>query len=154
MDAEIRTWAAQFASPEAQAAYENAEKADFQSKGHIVTWTVSTARDGIVGRAASYHEAMRGCLNDYGRTLIIHDPIGRIAAIMRDGRELEDELAGRELMYDRSEDPDYSERDEYDDTDYPHNPQNPTCPGPGIKCLCYDIDGSDEYDMAIKSDHS
>ena len=44
-------------------------------------------------------------------------------------RELEDELAGREFMYDRSEDPDYSERDEYDDTDYPHNPQNPTCPG-------------------------
>jgi hypothetical protein len=24
--------------------------------------------------------------------------------------------------------------------DYPHNPANYTCPGRGIKCLCWDID--------------
>ena len=25
---------------------------------------------------------------------------------------------------------------------YPHNPANTTCPGEGIKCLCWDIDNS------------
>jgi len=54
-----------------------------------MTWTVSTVRDGIVGRAASFEEACRGCLNDRGRTLTIHDPIGRIAARFRDGREID-----------------------------------------------------------------
>lgn len=55
-----------------------------------MSWTVSTARDGIVGRAGSFEEARRGCLNDRGRTLTIHDPTGRIAAIFRDGREDDD----------------------------------------------------------------
>ena len=27
------------------------------------------------------------------------------------------------------------------ETDYPHNPANLSCPGPGIKCLCWDLDG-------------
>ena len=26
--------------------------------------------------------------------------------------------------------------------EYPHNPENYTCPGEGIKCLCWDIDHS------------
>lgn len=55
-----------------------------------MTWTVSTARDGIVGRAASFEEAARGCQNDRGRTLLIHDPTGRLAARYRDGRDLDD----------------------------------------------------------------
>jgi hypothetical protein len=59
--------------------------------GGAVTWTVSTSRDGIVGRAANYHEAVRGCLNDNGRLLIIHDPIGRIIALYRDGHEVDDD---------------------------------------------------------------
>jgi hypothetical protein len=52
-----------------------------------VIWTVSTARDGIIGRHADLESCRRGCLNDRGRLLIIHDPIGRIAALYRDGRE-------------------------------------------------------------------
>lgn len=27
------------------------------------------------------------------------------------------------------------------ETDYPHNPRNLSCPGPGFKCLCWDLDG-------------
>jgi hypothetical protein len=53
-------------------------------------WTVSDQRE-IVGTAASLKEAARGCLNDMGRTLTIHDPIGRVRAMYRDGRELDEE---------------------------------------------------------------
>ena len=53
-------------------------------------WTVSV-RGEIVGRDSSFELARRGCLNDLGRTLNIHDPIGRIAAIYRDGRDISEE---------------------------------------------------------------
>lgn len=55
-----------------------------------MTWTV-TAKGEIVGRAADFGAARRGCQNDMGRTLIIHDPIGRIAAIYRDGRDISED---------------------------------------------------------------
>jgi len=54
-------------------------------------WTVSDSRE-IVGTAASLAEAERGCLNDMGRLLTIHDPIGRVRAMYRDGRELNEEI--------------------------------------------------------------
>jgi hypothetical protein len=53
-------------------------------------WTVSDSRE-IVGTAASLAEAKRGCQNDMGRTLLIHDPLGRIAAMYRDGRDISEE---------------------------------------------------------------
>lgn len=53
-------------------------------------WTASV-RGEIVGRSASFESARRGCLNDMGRTIVIHDPIGRIAAIYRDGRDISED---------------------------------------------------------------
>jgi hypothetical protein len=31
---------------------------------------------------------------------------------------------------------------------YPHNPNNYTCPGEGIKCLCWDIEHASSQDRA------
>jgi hypothetical protein len=53
-------------------------------------WTV-TASGEVVGVDCALESARRGCLNDMGRTLTIRDPIGRIAAIFRDGRDVNEE---------------------------------------------------------------
>ena len=50
-------------------------------------WEVWDYRE-CVGHDSSYEAAVRGCLNDTGRLLTIIDPIGRIAALYRDGREI------------------------------------------------------------------
>lgn len=41
-----------------------------------------------VSRASSLESARRGCLNDVGRLLTVFDLSGRIAALYRDGKEV------------------------------------------------------------------
>lgn len=55
-----------------------------------MSWTASV-RSEIVGRSASFESARRGCLNDTGRTIVVHNPTGRIAAIYRDGRDISED---------------------------------------------------------------
>src|SRR5690348_2119471 len=60
-----------------------------------MTWTVSDSRE-IVGTAATFEQARRGCLNDMGRPLFIHDGMGRVRARFLDGRDLDTDLTSQD----------------------------------------------------------
>jgi hypothetical protein len=62
----------------------------FSARYGMGKWTASV-RGEIVGTSASWESARRACLGDMGRTILIHDPIGRIAAIFRDGRDISED---------------------------------------------------------------
>lgn len=57
---------------------------------NFVTWDLRPHRMETVGHASTLDAAIRDCRNDTGRTLTVYDAIGRVAAIVRDGRLMTD----------------------------------------------------------------
>jgi len=52
-------------------------------------FTVTIASGEIVGRHATCNAARSACLNDMGRTLVIHDGMGRTLGAFLDGHDLD-----------------------------------------------------------------